>query len=64
MLRANHTSYVSKALTKAIIERSCLKNIHFKKQDFKNNSLRGYQKHKKIFVPVYIKKKEKNFSTS
>ena len=38
MLRANHAPYVSKALRKAIMKRSCLENIYFKKQD--NHSLR------------------------
>ena len=31
MLRANHAPYVSKALRKAIMKRSCLKNRYFKK---------------------------------
>ena len=39
MLRANHAPYVSKALRKAIMKRSCLENIYFKKQD--NHSLRA-----------------------
>ena len=44
MLKANHAPYVSKALRKAIMKRSCFENIYFKKQD--NHSLR--QKAKKI----------------
>ena len=39
MLRANHAPYVSKALRKAIMKRSCLENIYFKKQD--NHSSRA-----------------------
>ena len=62
MLRANHTLYVSKALRKAIIERSCLKNIHFKKQDFKNHSLRGYQKQKNYCSGLYKKERKKLFN--
>ena len=62
MLRANHTSCVSKALRKAIIERSCLKNIHFKKQDFKNHSLRGYQKQKNYCSGLYKKERKKLFN--
>ena len=38
MVRANHATYESKALRKAIMKRSCLENIYFKKQD--NHSLR------------------------
>ena len=44
MLKANHAPYVSKALRKAIMKRSCFENKYFKKQD--NHSLR--QKAKKI----------------
>ena len=56
MLRANHAPYVSKAVRKAIMKRSCLENIFFKKQD--NHSLRAYKKQKNIIVD-YIKKKQK-----
>ena len=45
MIWVSHALYVSKALRKAIIERSCLENLHFKKQD--NHSLRTYKKQKK-----------------
>ena len=33
MHRANHAPYVSKALRKAIMKRSCLEEVYFKKQD-------------------------------
>ena len=48
MLTANHAPYVSKkALRKAIMKRSCLENIYFKKQDnyslrASNHSLKNY----------------------
>ena len=61
MLRANHAPYMFKGLKKAIMKRSCLENIYFKKQD--NHSLRAYKMQKK-FVVDYIKKNEKNFSTT
>ena len=44
MLRANHVPYVSKALRKAMMGRSCLENMFFKKQG--NQSLRAYKKAK------------------
>ena len=62
MLRANHAPYVSKALRKAIMKRSCLENVYFKKQD--NHPLRAYKKQKKKkknIVVDYIKKKENFF---
>ena len=45
-LRANHVPNVSKALRKAIMRRSCLENVYFKKQG--NHSLRAYKKQKKM----------------
>ena len=45
MLRVNHAPYVSNALRKAIMRRSCLENVYFKKQD--NHFLRAYKKTKK-----------------
>ena len=32
MLRANHAPYITKALEKAILKRSYLENLYFKKQ--------------------------------
>ena len=58
MLRANHAPYVSKALRKAIMKRSCLENVYFKKQD--NHSLRAYKKQKNYCSRLY-KKERKNF---
>ena len=55
MLKANHGPYVSKALRKAIMKRSCLENVHFK-QD--NHSFRAC---KKNIVVDYIKKEIKFF---
>ena len=60
MLRANHAPYVSKALRKAILKRSCLENF-FKKQD--NHSLRAYKKQKNFCSRLY-KKERKNFLTT
>ena len=59
LLRANHASYVSKALRKAIIRRSYLEKVYFKNRT--ENLLRAFKK-QKIFVVGCIKKKENNFS--
>ena len=58
MLRANHAPYASKALMKAIMIRSCLENVYFKKQD--NHSSRAYKKQKNYCSRLY-KKERKNF---
>ena len=42
LLRANHSQHVTKALRKAIIRRSKLQNVFFKKQT--NKSLKAYKK--------------------
>ena len=46
LLRANHTSYVSKALRKAIMRRSYLEKVYFKNRT--ENSLKNLQKAKKL----------------
>ena len=43
---ANHAPYVSKARRKAIMKRSFLESVYFKKED--NHFLRVYKKQKKI----------------
>ena len=50
-----------KALRKAVMKRSRLENVYFKKQD--NHSLRAY-KNQKIIVVDCTKKKEENFLTT
>ena len=59
ILRANHYSYVSKALQKAIMKRSYLEKLHFKNNT--ENSLKTY-KRQKTTEADFIKKKEKNTS--
>ena len=54
IIRANHAPYVCKALRKAIMKRSCLEKVYFKKQD--NHSLRAYKKQKYYFSRLYKKK--------
>ena len=61
MIRANHAPYVSKALRKAIMKRSCLENIYFKKKD--NHSLKN-AKSKTNIAADYIKNKENFFSAT
>ena len=59
MLKANHAPYVSKALRKAIMKRSCFENIYFEKQD--NHSLKTYKKQKKYCSRLYKKERKKLF---
>ena len=61
IIRANHASYVSKALRKAIMKRSRLENIYFKKQD--NHFLRAYKK-QKSYCSRLCKKDRKFFLTA
>ena len=44
LLRANHASYITKTLRKAIMKRSYLENLYFKKRT--GHSLRNYKKQK------------------
>ena len=55
LLRANHASYVSKALRKAIMWRSYLEKVYFK------NSFRALKKQKNFCSRLYEKKKRKKF---
>ena len=59
LLRANHSQYVTKALRKAIMRRSKLEKIYFKKQT--NESFKAYTKQKNYCSKLY--KKEKNYLT-
>ena len=58
-LRANHALYVSKSMRKAIMRRSYLKNVYFKKRTDK--SLRAYKKQKNYFSRLYKKERKKFF---
>ena len=49
MINVNEAPYVSKMLRKAIMKRSCLENVYFRKQD--NHSLRTY---KNTYIYIYI----------
>ena len=59
ILRANHLSYVSKALRKAIMKRSYIKKLYFKTRT--ESSLKTYKRQKTTGAD-FIKKKEKNSS--
>ena len=58
-LRANHASHVSMSMLKAIMRRSCLENVYFKKRTDK--SLRAYRK---LLVAGLTKRNVKNFLTN
>ena len=60
-LRANHASYMSKSMRKAITRRSYLENVYFKKRT--GNSLRAYKK-QKIIVAGFTKKNVKSYLTN
>ena len=55
MLRANHSSYVSKPSRKAIMRRSYLEKIYFKKR-----TVDSLTKNKRTIAADFIKKKERN----
>ena len=59
-LRANHTSYVSKSMRKAIMRRSYLENVYFKKRTDK--SFRAYKKQKNYYRRLYKNKRKKFFN--
>ena len=61
LLRANHASYISKPLRKAIMKRSYLENLYFKRRT--DHSLRNYKKQKTI-VADSTKTREKTFLIS
>ena len=65
LLWANYSEYVTKALRKAIMRRSKLEKIYFKKQT--NESLKAYKKQKNYCSKLYKKERKKlfrNLSTS
>ena len=59
LLRANHSQYVTKALRKAIMRRSKLEKIYFKKQT--NELLKAYKKQKNYCSKLYKKERKKFF---
>ena len=59
LLRANHSQYVTKTLRKAILRRSRLEKIYFKKQT--NESLKAYKKQKNYCNKLYKKERKKLF---
>ena len=60
ILRANHSSYVSKALRKAIMKRSYLEKLYFKNRT--ENSLKTYKKQKNYCSRLYKKERKELFS--
>ena len=60
MLRANHSSYVSKALRKAITKRSYLEKLCFKNRA--ENSLKTYKRQKNYCSRLFKKERKKFFS--
>ena len=59
LLRTNHSQYVTKALRKAIVRRSKVEKIYFKKQT--NESLKAYKKQKNYCSKLYKKERKKFF---
>ena len=59
LLHANHTSHISKRLRKAIMKRSYLENLYFKKR--RDHSLRNYKKTKKLLQQTLQKREKKLF---
>ena len=62
LLRANHASHISKPLRKAIMKRSYLENLYFKRRT--DHSLRNLKKKKKSYCSRLYKKERKNFLIS
>ena len=58
LLRANHASYISKPLRKAITKRSYFENLYFQKRT--DHSLRNYKRQKSYCSKLY-KNERKNF---
>ena len=61
MLRANHAPYITKALRMAIIKRSYLENLYFKKPTPK--SIEKYKKQKIFCSKLYKKERRKYFES-
>ena len=61
VLRANHASYDTKTLRKAVMKRSYLEKLYFKKKT--TESLKKYKKRKSFCSRLYIKERKKYFDT-
>ena len=61
VIRANHAKYISKPLRKAMMKRSYLENVYFKKQT--TQPLERYKKQKNYCSRLY-RKERKNFFNS
>ena len=61
MLRANHASYITKALRKAVIKRSHLENLYYKKGT--PESLKKYKKQKNFCSKFYKKERRRYFGS-
>ena len=61
MLRANHAPYITKALRKAIMKRSYLENLCFKKRT--PESLKKYKKQKNFGSKLYKKERRRYFES-
>ena len=59
LLRANHASYISEPLRKAIMKRFYLENLYFKK--VADHSLRNYKKTKKLLQQTLQIREKKLF---
>ena len=60
ILRANHSSYGSKALQKAIMKRSYLEKLYFKNRT--ENSLKTYKRQKNYCSKLYKKERKEFFN--
>ena len=61
MLRANHASYITKALRKAIMKSSYLENLYFKKGT--PESMKKDKKQKNFCSKLYKKERRKYFGS-
>ena len=53
MLKANHAPYIAKAVRKAIMKRSYLENLYFKKRT--PEAMKKYKKQKNFYSKLYKK---------
>ena len=61
ILRANHSSYVSKALRKAIMKRSYLEKLYFRNRT--ENPLKTYKRQKNYCIRLCKKERKEFFNT-
>ena len=62
VLKTNHSQCITKAFRKAIMRRSKLEKIYFKKQT--NESLKAYKKQKNYCSKLYKKEKKNSWTIS